>query len=63
MRKQKRLTKRQFAQMSEDYRLHNKKMKQSNNLSLCFSSFEGILTGDSGALQRPLHVVPQRLVR
>jgi len=43
MRKQKRLTKRQFAQMSEDYRLHNKKMKQSNNLSLCFSSFEGYL--------------------
>lgn len=43
MRKQKRLTKRQFEEMSEAYRLHNKKMKQSNNLSLCFSSFEDYL--------------------
>ena len=43
MRKQKRLTKRQFAELSEAYRLHNKKMKQSNNTRLCFSSFEGYL--------------------
>ena len=40
MRKQKRLTKRQMQELSEDYRAYNKKMKQSNNLKLCFSSFE-----------------------
>ena len=39
-KKQKRLTKRQFAELSEEYRLYNKRMKQSNNLKLCFSSFE-----------------------
>ena len=38
-----RLTKRDFARLSEEYRLHNKKMKQSNNLRLCFSSFEEYL--------------------
>lgn len=36
----KRLSKRDFARLSEEYRLYNKKMKQSNNLSLCFPSFE-----------------------
>jgi len=35
-----RLTKRDFNRLSEEYRLHNKKMKQSNNRRLCFSSFE-----------------------
>jgi len=67
MRKQKRLTKRQFAEISEDYRLHNKKMKQSNNLSLCFSSFEDYLdwrfgrnspvssSGRSSKMTRTLH--------
>ena len=38
-----RLTKRDFARLSEEYRLHNKKMKQNNNLRLCFSSFEEYL--------------------
>ena len=42
-KKQKRLTKRQFAEMSEDYRLYNKKQKQSNNPELCFASFEDYL--------------------
>ena len=39
-RKQKRLTKNDLNRLSEEYRLHNKKMKQSNNLKLCFASFE-----------------------
>jgi len=42
-RRQKRLTKNDMNRLSEEYRLHNKKMKQSNNLRLCFSSFEGYL--------------------
>ena len=42
-KKQKRLTKRQFAELSEEYRLYNKKQKQSNNLSLCFASFDDYL--------------------
>ena len=36
----KRLSRRDFVRLSEEYRLYNKKMKQSNNVSLCFPSFE-----------------------
>jgi len=39
-RRQKRLTRGDIGRLSEEYRLHNKKMKQSNNRRLCFSSFE-----------------------
>jgi len=39
-KQQRRLTKRDFARLSEEYRQYNKKMKQSNNRKLCFSSFE-----------------------
>lgn len=38
--KQKRLTKRDLTRLSDEYRQHNKKMKQGNNRKLCFSSFE-----------------------
>ena len=38
-----RLTKRDFARLSEEYRQYNKKMKQSNNRRLCFSSLEDYL--------------------
>ena len=38
-----RLTKRDIARLSEEYRLYNKKMKQSNNRRLCFPTFEGYL--------------------
>jgi hypothetical protein len=40
---QKQLTKQDLARLSEEYRLHNKKMKQSNNRRLCFSSLEDYL--------------------
>jgi len=39
----KRLTKGDRDRLSEEYRLHNKKMKQSNNRRLCFPTFEGYL--------------------
>ena len=38
-----RLTKRDLARLSEEYRLYNKQMKQSNNRKLCFSSLEDYL--------------------
>jgi len=38
-----RLTKRDLARLSEEYRQHNKKMKQSNNRRLCFASLEDYL--------------------
>jgi len=42
-RKQKRLTQRDIQRLSNEYREYNKKQKQSNNLSLCFASFEDYL--------------------
>jgi len=57
-RKQFKLTKQQLADMSEDYRLHNKKMRQSNNLSLCFSSFEGYLDWRFGRIPASSSVRP-----
>ena len=38
-----RLTKRDLARLSDEYRLYNKQMKQSNNRKLCFASLEGYL--------------------
>jgi len=38
-----RLTKRDLARLSEEYRLYNKQMKQSNNRKLCFASLEDYL--------------------
>jgi len=34
------LTQRDLSRLSEEYRVYNKKMKQSNNLKLCFASLE-----------------------
>jgi len=34
----KRMTKRHFTELSEEYRSYNKKMKQNNNVRLCFTS-------------------------
>jgi len=39
-RRQNLLTQGDMNRMLEEYRLHNKKMKQSNNRRLCFASFE-----------------------
>ena len=39
-RRQNRLTQGDMNRMIEEYRLHNKKMKQNNNHRLCFASFE-----------------------
>ena len=57
-RKQPKLTKQQLANMSEDYRLHNKKMRQSNNLSLCFPTFEGYLDWRFGRIPASSSVRP-----
>ena len=34
------LTQQDLSRLSEEYRVHNKKQKQSNNLKLCFASLE-----------------------